>query len=124
MCEPGAPPLLGIKTIKKMKLVTRVEVVNDNTSKVKDILHGFSELFQGLGGITDYVYDMKLKAEVAPKKEPCRKVPIQLMKPLKDELDKMEKMKVIEKVTEPTDWINALVLVPKSNNKLRICLDP
>lgn len=123
VCEPGAPPLFGLKSIQKMKLVTRVESVNDN-SKIKDIFHEFRELFQGLGGISDYVYDMKLKDEIEPKKEPCRRVPIQLMKPLKNELDYMEKVKVIEKVTEPTDWINALILVRKTNNKLRICLDP
>lgn len=44
---------------------------------------------------------------------------------LKEELDSMEKAGIIVKVTEPTDWVNALVVVEKPRTgKLRVCLDP
>lgn len=44
---------------------------------------------------------------------------------LKKELDKMEESQVICKVTEPTEWVNALVVVEKpQTGKLRVCLDP
>jgi hypothetical protein len=33
-------------------------------------------------------------------------------------------MGVITKVTEPSEWVNSIVLVPKANGKLRICMDP
>ena len=37
----------------------------------------------------------------------------------------MEDNKIIQKVTEPTDWVSSLVIVKKPNsNKLRICIDP
>ena len=36
----------------------------------------------------------------------------------------MEKLDIIEKVSEPTDWVNSLVTVSKPNGKLRICIDP
>lgn len=36
----------------------------------------------------------------------------------------MEKLRVIEKVTEPTEWVNSLVIVEKSNGNVRVCLDP
>lgn len=36
----------------------------------------------------------------------------------------MEESGVIEKVTEPTDWVNSLVVVEKPNGKLRVCIDP
>lgn len=36
----------------------------------------------------------------------------------------MEANGIIKKVTEPTDWVSSLVLVKKSNNKIRVCLDP
>lgn len=42
---------------------------------------------------------------------------------LKEELDSMEKTGVIVKVTEPTDWVNAPVVVEKPHTgKLRVCL--
>ena len=36
----------------------------------------------------------------------------------------MEKLAVIEKVDKPTYWVNAMIVVEKTNGKLRICLDP
>ena len=53
-----------------------------------------------------------------------RRVPVHLREPLKAELKRCEKMGVITKVTEPTEWVNSIVLVPKSNGRLRICMDP
>ena len=42
---------------------------------------------------------------------------------VKKELDRMEKLGVIEKVDKPTDWVNAMVVIEKINGKLKICLD-
>lgn len=37
----------------------------------------------------------------------------------------MEDNNIIVKVTEPTEWVNALVVVEKpKSQKLRVCLDP
>ncbi|GBM85033.1 Transposon Tf2-6 polyprotein [Araneus ventricosus] len=46
------------------------------------------------------------------------------LEPLKSELDRMVKAGVIEKVTEPTDWVSPLVIVQKKNGALRVSLDP
>ena len=39
------------------------------------------------------------------------------------ELNRMERLNVIEKLTHPTGWVSNIVLVEKSNGKLRLCLD-
>lgn len=36
----------------------------------------------------------------------------------------MESLGIIKKVTTPTDWVNSLVTVEKTNGSLRVCLDP
>ena len=36
----------------------------------------------------------------------------------------MEKIDVITKVTEPTEWVNSVVVTEKKNGKVRVCLDP
>ena len=54
---------------------------------------------------------------------PCG-VPIALRDRLKEELSRMEKLNVIQKVEHPTEWVNALVTVEKPNGKLQVCLDP
>ena len=42
------------------------------------------------------------------------------MPAVKEELSHMEKLGVITKVSEPTDWCVGMVVVPKKN---RICID-
>ena len=43
----------------------------------------------------------------------------------KNTLDEMEKMNVIQRADEPTEWVNFLVVIEKPNSqKIRICLDP
>ena len=36
----------------------------------------------------------------------------------------MVKMKIIQAVNEPTDWVNNLVLVEKPDGSLRLFIDP
>ena len=44
---------------------------------------------------------------------------------MKSTLDEMEHVKVIRRVDEPTEWVNALVVIEKpKSHKLRIFLDP
>jgi len=52
-----------------------------------------------------------------------RKLAITLKAELKAHIEELEKMQVLEKVTELTDWISSEVVVRKGN-KLRLCIDP
>ena len=55
---------------------------------------------------------------------PPRKVPVALRKSLREELQRMEALDVITKTTEPTEWVNSLVIARKKNGKIRVCMDP
>lgn len=55
---------------------------------------------------------------------PCRNIPFALHEKLQDELKRMENMGVICKETEHTDWVSPIVIVPKKDGKIRVCLDP
>ena len=46
-----------------------------------------------------------------------------LMKSVKAELDRMERLGMIAKVTKPTEWYSGMVVVPKKGGRLRICVD-
>jgi len=52
-----------------------------------------------------------------------RKVPLPLYQKTKEELDKMLESGVIAKVDQSTDWCAPMVVTPKSNGKVRICVD-
>ena len=53
----------------------------------------------------------------------ARKVPHPLLPRVDDELKRMEDQGVISKATQPTDWCSCMVVVPKQNGKVRICVD-
>ena len=53
-----------------------------------------------------------------------RKVPVALGEKVQEEIDWMEKLNIITKVDEPTELVNAMVVVPKPDGTVRICLDP
>lgn len=52
-------------------------------------------------------------------------VPIAIQDHLKQELQNMEKQRVIVQVTEPTEWVNSMVAAEKPRTgKISVCLDP
>ena len=52
-----------------------------------------------------------------------RRVPIPLMSSVKAELENMERLGVISRIDTRTDWCAGMVVVPKSNNRVRIYVD-
>ena len=46
-----------------------------------------------------------------------------LMPRLKEELDALEQQGIIRKVSAPTAWVHPIVLVPKKDNGIRLCVD-
>lgn len=114
-------PVLGLKSCQELNLVKRIYAVNNRKSS-EEILNRFEDLFDGLGCLPGK-HTIKIDKEVSPVVHAPRKVPFALKKKVKVELDKMEKQGVIEKVNEPTDWVNSMVVVEKPN-KVRVVLDP
>ena len=54
---------------------------------------------------------------------PC-KVAVSLSNSLAASFHRMEDMKIITSVSEATPWVSSVVVVPKKNSKVRVCLDP
>ncbi|MEE4248366.1 MAG: reverse transcriptase family protein, partial [Kangiellaceae bacterium] len=59
-----------------------------------------------------------------PVVNPPKKIPFALQEKVKAELQRMESLGVIQKVAEPTEWVNSLVTVHKPDGSLRLCIDP
>jgi transposase InsO family protein len=118
-------PLLGLSACEELKLVQRIHSLKEQKFAVSDVLpkSEFPKLFKGLGKL-DKPYDIKVKDEAEPFAiYTPRRIPIPLMDKLKEQLASMEKDGVIEKVEGPTDWCAPLVIAPKANGGIRICVD-
>ena len=115
-----AKAVLGKESSVAFGMVKRVYAVEERTQT--DILSEYEDLFEGLGCVPG-VHHIQVNPAVAPVVHPPRKVPVALRKDVEKELKRMENLGVIEKQTEPTEWVSSMVTVVKPN-KIRICLDP
>lgn len=106
--------VLGLQACLLLGLIKRIHDINFSKN---------SDLFTGLGCLPGE-YHITVDRDVTPVVCAPRKVPLSLRDNLKDELDRMTELGVIRKVTHPTPWVNSLVVVAKTNGKMRICLDP
>ena len=112
-------PLLGQPAIEALGVDTLVE----NLHQEEDVVAQFPDLFQGLGCLkVNYTIQLRSDAQPFALSTP-RRVAVPLLPKVKEELERMEEMGVISKVSEPTDWCAGTVVVPKPNGKVRICVD-
>ena len=110
--------LLGRRAIQSLGLLLKSDVKNVDT-----VQEQYSELFSG-SGKTDWEYTIKLKPGNVPfALSTPRRVPLPLMEKVKKELQRMENMGVISRVDKPTNWCSGMVVVPKSDGSVRICVD-
>ena len=122
--DANAPPVLGMRACLDLNLVKIIHTVDAQPEPHMNITEEYTDVFKGIG-LFPGECSIHLKPNATPVVCPPRRIPFALRRQLKDELDEMEKIGVIQKVTEPTDWVNALVVVEKpKTGKLRICLDP
>lgn len=126
-------PILGISAIQAMKLITvneenfvaQIAGQCDITEPItKDFLQQqYPSLFEGLGKLEGELH-LRSDSTLQPTRISTRKVPISLKTDLKNELDRLQKLKVITPVSTPTDWISSMVVARKSSGAIRLCIDP
>ena len=97
----------------------------------------YADIFQGLGKFPGEPYKLRLKPDAVPVKHRPRKVPVHLQDAFHEEVERLVKIDVLEKVTEPTEWVNSFVIVEKVIDSLNahspnhvikksihLCIDP
>ena len=102
-----APTALSLKTCQDLSLIKVLMTVNKPDENAN----------------CDHEYHIQLKQGVKPVVHAARKIPVSLRDKVKRELEQMEKLNIIRRVDEPTEWASSMVVVPKPNGEVRICLD-
>ena len=119
-------PLLGLPSSLKMQVI---DVCHDNIAAVTaeplsldSIKSEYNDVFTGLGDLGELT--LEVDQTVKPQIMPPRRVSLAVRDQLKEEIQRLEGLGIIRKVTEPTDWVSSLVVTRKSSGKIRVCLDP
>ena len=118
----SSTPILGREACEKLQLVKRVDMIRVKAPATKEeLVEAYPSVFSGLGQFPGIHH---IHPNVTPVVHGCRKIPIAVMDRLKTTLQELVDKEVIEPVTEPTEWVNSLVITEKKNGSLRVCLDP
>ena len=121
--QSAPTPILGFSASRKLNLIKLILSLQYGQLSTDKILTEFSDLFEGVGKLEGEC-KIILKEGAQPSIQPTRRIPLSLQSKFKEELDRMENLGVIEKVTHPTDWVNSAVVVEKPDGTLRVCIDP
>ena len=133
-------PILGRKACIGMKIVDYLdndrmnkpdtkgaEVYSLSTSRpwtLDSLVAKYPDVFGEGVGCLEGEYQIRLNPEAKPVQHAPRRVPVPLRECLQETLDDLVQQDILAPVTEPTQWVSSMVVVPKSDGKLRICLDP
>ena len=119
--------LLSYDTSVQLELVPEINSVTAKSEissrKVDNLVKQNSVLFQGIGKLKDREIKLHIDESVQPVAQPHRRIPFHLREKVENELDRLEQLDIIEKVDGPTDWVSPVVIAPKKNGDIRICVD-
>ena len=119
--ETQQDPVLSFQASQDLGIVKIILNVETQAAHYKT---KYAKVFSGLGCFSK-PYRITVDKATPPTVVPPRNLPAALRDRVKSTLDEMEHIKVIRRVDEPTEWVNALVVIEKpKSHKLRICLDP
>ena len=121
-------PILGCRAVQLMKLLTvnfsNISVVNAEPVHVVNVVNDFDDVFEGEIGTLEGNLGLVIDKTVPSVKLPCRRWPNPVKEKVRVEIERLEGLGVVEKVTQPTDWISSLVVTMKPNGQARLCIDP
>ena len=87
-----------------------------------EIPNKYPSLVTGLGTFPD-IYAIRLHPDAQPYALFTPRNILPLRQKIPGELKRMENLGVISRVDEPTQWCAGIVVVPKKDTSVRICVD-
>ena len=106
--------LLGCRTVQQMNLIQigspiHVDQINEDLTRpdqmgltMQNVKDTYQDVFEGLGTLGPALH-LEVDPEMSPVQLPPRKIPESLKQPLREHLDELVKLEVIERVDYSTD---------------------
>ena len=121
VAENVRTPLLGRSPIEALGLIHRVEAISTIPVNIRT---QYPSLFTGLGCMSE-PYEIRIKHDATPYAITSpRRVLLPLLPKIKDELKRLKRFNVIEKVDTLSEWCVPMVVVQKKTGDIRLCVDP
>ncbi|XP_044182144.1 uncharacterized protein K02A2.6-like [Acropora millepora] len=76
-----------------------------------------------IGKLKGFQLKLHIDEQVQPAAEPLGRPPFSLKEKIEKKLDELLREDIIEQVEGPTPWVNPVVVVPKPNGDVRLCVD-
>ena len=117
--------ILGTGTLTKLGILKIKPEINslakeDSTAEIVD---RYKSLFKVIGKLKDFQLKNPIDSSIEPVCQTARRVPYHLRDKLSQKLKELEKLDIIEKTTGPTHWVSPVIVVPKSDRDIRLCVD-
>ena len=116
--------LLSYETAAALNLITlRVQSIKQEYQTHEQLVQEYGHIFEGIGTLKNFEVNLHIDESVRPVAQPARRIPFHLRQKVSAALDKLEQQGIIEKVDGATPWISPLVVIPKKDGDIRLCVD-
>ena len=88
------------------------------------LISKYPSIFGERVGYLEGEYHIHLNSDVNTVQHAPKQAPIALWERLQETLDDLIEQDILAEVTEPTLWVNLVVVVSQKDGKLCLCLDP
>ena len=125
IAKGAGPTLLGRDWMRAFRLDwNSIKTVSCNQiAQLNELLDNYKDVFTDeLGLIKPFQAKLLVDATARPKFYRPRSVPFALRSTVEEELDRLERSGVLEKV-DHSDWAAPIVVVPKKDGRVRLCGD-
>ena len=116
--------LLSCVTAQDLHLIdVKVNQVDSQHHLSDELTTQYPKFFKGIGKLKNTQVRLHIDDSVEPVAQPPRRIPFHLQRQVSEEIDSLERQGIIEKVDGATAWVSPLVVAPKKNGGVRLCVD-
>ncbi len=116
---------LGLVTLHLNNISTHQPNLAIDDIPIQRLIEKHTQLFEGLGKLKGKQIELVIDENVTPVMQPLRRIPFHARKKLEDALAELIAKDIIETVpdNDKAEWVSPVVLVPKPNDTVRLCID-
>ena len=104
-------------------MLINVKHICGNPRMCDMLVHNYPKLFDGIGKLKNAEVTLHIDESEPTVAQAICQIPFHMRKAVAKELINLEEQGIIEKVEGPTPWVSPLVIIPKKNGEVRLCID-